>query len=166
MIIGIAGMSRSGKTTLAKQLQARLKSSTVLHLDDFVFPENELPTITRHGETRTDWEDPSGIDFRRLEKAVLHAKTVFQYVIVEGFMLFYDEKIRQSLDRKIILTISYPMFYKRRKPTYEPPEPDWYIDYVWEAYLKFHQAFEAGNDTLFFSENEEDKLQVALDFIL
>ncbi|MEL6252490.1 MAG: hypothetical protein AAFR87_10815, partial [Bacteroidota bacterium] len=60
MLIGIGGLSRSGKTKLAKRVKGLYKEQKVilLHQDDFVKAEEDIPLIQNH----IDWEVPESID--------------------------------------------------------------------------------------------------------
>merc|ERR1712232_1407438 len=97
-VIGIAGATRSGKSTLSKGLRENLPglSSWLINQDKY---------FKMAGET------PECIDFRRLKKdlsALLAAaaaeakiKKRPQVVVVEGFLLFSDAALEASFAVKI-----------------------------------------------------------------
>lgn len=43
VLVGIGGPSSSGKTTVAKALHSLFEKSTLIHLDDFYFPDAQIP---------------------------------------------------------------------------------------------------------------------------
>jgi nicotinamide/nicotinate riboside kinase len=138
MIIGIAGVSRSGKTTLADLIQKKLveqgETSIVVHQDDYVMPESEIPKI-RH---RIDWECPQSIDFQRFKSEILEAKKHYKHVITEGLLNFWDEDINLLFDKKIFVEISKQTFLERRnKEKRWGFEPKWFYEHVWQSYLKY-----------------------------
>ena len=115
MVIGIGGMSRSGKTWLAHEI-GKLYGQTnavVLSLDDYAVPEKDIPMI----RDMVDWEHPESIDFDRLYLDVFDASHVFNLVIVEGFLIFLHEPIRKLLNKKICISIPRDVFEQRRKKT-------------------------------------------------
>ena len=69
MIIGIGGVSRSGKSTLAALIYRLYteggQTAIVLAQDDFVFPTEQIPKIRNGSEEEIDWEIPESIDFQR-----------------------------------------------------------------------------------------------------
>ena len=64
MIIGIGGVSRSGKTWLAYKISELFqhKSILVINQDEYVFDVEDIPKV--RGET--EWECPESIDFNKL----------------------------------------------------------------------------------------------------
>jgi nicotinamide/nicotinate riboside kinase len=138
MIIGIAGVSRSGKTTLADLIQKAYieqgETAIVLHQDDYVMPENEIPKI-RH---RIDWECPQSIDFQRFKSEILDTKNKYNHVITEGLLNFWDEDINLLFNKKIFVEISKQTFLERRqKEKRWGFEPKWFYEHVWQSYLKY-----------------------------
>lgn len=138
LLIGIGGASRSGKSTLALQLQAEYEaqglSVAVLHQDNFAFPEAQLPIIRDH----LDWDRPESMDFRRLEAAIVQAHTQFDVVIAEGILIFYDPQINCLFNRRIFIEIDKALFLEHRaQETRWGQEPDWYAEYVWESHLRW-----------------------------
>lgn len=136
MVIGIGGVSRSGKSTLAGKLknefEQRGNSVQVLSLDNYVNPKTSLPKIREI----PDWEHPESINWGELHEAIDHSTT--DILIIEGLFAFYPASFRSRYDHKIFMEIDMETFKKRRsEETRWGKEPAWYPDHVWESYLKF-----------------------------
>lgn len=58
----IAGGSGSGKSTLAEGLARRFPSWTIVHLDDYQKPKEQVPRLGRH----RNWDHPDALDFEAL----------------------------------------------------------------------------------------------------
>lgn len=104
-IIGIAGPSGGGKTTVAAAIAAKL-DCRVLHTDAYF--KKDLPTMQSpdDGEIYPDWNHPSSIrsedllrDLRAAAEAGEHP-----YILVEGALLFAIPALREMLDYKIFVT--------------------------------------------------------------
>jgi nicotinamide/nicotinate riboside kinase len=138
MLIGIGGLSRSGKSTLANLLLVYYrkigKKAIVFHQDDFVFPETKIPKIN----DKTDWESPQSIDHELLYEVVADFKHRFDVVIVDGFYAFIDPKLNALFDKRIYLKIKRTEFLVRKsKDTRWGYIPGWYFDHIWQAFQKF-----------------------------
>lgn len=140
MRIGIGGCSCSGKTTLAEALawhyRTLNKTAIVLHQDDFVRRTSDIPRI----KDRTDWETPASIDFGRLDLAVRFFEQHFEVVLVEGLFAFADAALGQSYDFSFFVEITQSTFQTRRtSATRWGAEPDWFVQHVWDSFLKYGQ---------------------------
>ena len=134
-LVLIAGVSRSGKSSLAKRLCAELKNAKHLDQDEFVKPESEIPII----KDRADWETPKSIDWAKWKEAIDQAKENHKYVIAEGIFALSDESLVREADLTILLSIGKEEFVKRRKKeTRWGYEPAWFIEHVWLSHLKNH----------------------------
>ncbi|MBK6393049.1 MAG: hypothetical protein KA109_01905 [Saprospiraceae bacterium] len=135
MIIGIGGVSRAGKTTLANQLSKRIKGKTIgiLKQDDFV-KKDHLPMIRDH----IDWEHPDSIDWKSLLSAIQSYKKKYDLVIVEGLFAFYQGNINACYDRCIFVYIEKDLFWKRKKQDLRwGREPNWFVHHIWESYVEY-----------------------------
>ena len=133
-VIAIGGVSRSGKSTLADWLVIQLKNATVLHQDEYTLPKDQLPEINGI----PDWEVPESIDWDAWHKAITQAKKHYDYVIIEGILVFANTNINALIDQPIFLNIDKENFLKRRlKEKRWGKETEWFIEYVWEAHLKY-----------------------------
>lgn len=162
MIIGIGGVSRAGKTKLANRLKAKYESEgktvDIFPLDDYVKAKEEIPTI----KDRIDWEHPDGIDFKSLCNTINLAKSRYDIIIAEGHLIFSDEELNKLFERKLFLRIKRDIFLDRRKrETRWGEEPDWYINYVWDAYVE-HGTYEHIPMQIIDSNEEipEDQLEI------
>ena len=141
LIIGIGGLSRSGKSALAKQLQAYYidlgKTVCLIHQDEFVRHVNTIPKINH----RTDWEHPDSMDFEQQYKTVIENKNRFDIILLEGILVFYNEDLNSLFDCRILCEIDKANFIRRkRKDTRWGIEPDWYIEHIWESYFTYGRS--------------------------
>ena len=134
MIIGVAGMSASGKTTFCTELIRHLPGAQLIHFDDYW----HLDRIPTHNGIK-NWELPQNLNFER----IIEVLTLLQqhesakglrivreegkksrqedieiipspFIIVEGFLLFYDSRVCDLLDMKIYLDIDEETSVTRR----------------------------------------------------
>src|ERR1700761_5048331 len=73
ILIGISGVSSSGKTTLARLLRDIFPNTFVLHEDDFYKTDKEIP-INREAGDVADWDCLEAINLPALEDALNHIK--------------------------------------------------------------------------------------------
>lgn len=137
-VVGISGPSRSGKSTLAKQLIDSLKPKKVLILDmdDYVLPAASIPKI----KDRTDWERPESVDYERMIEVIENKNSEADFIIVEGILVFAHQELSQLFDFSILVKISKETFLERRsKETRWGDEPFWYLEHIWDSWLKYGQ---------------------------
>jgi nicotinamide/nicotinate riboside kinase len=168
MIIGIGGVSRSGKTSLAflikRLLEERGETAAVISQDDFVFAENLIPKI-KH---RIDWECPESIDFQRYRNEIEKQKTTHQHVITEGLLNFWDAETDVLFDRRLFVSIKKDIFLSRRSEEKRWGfEPKWFLEHVWKSYLKYGHTIleEPRNGVLLMSGNEDFDAQLIANFL-
>lgn len=138
MIIGIGGISRAGKSSLATNISNRQseiwKSVQILEQDDYVLPEPEIPRIRDH----INWEIPESIDWNRLIQHADQERRSTDLLIVEGLLVFSHPDLCRFFDLTIYVQLNQQTFFERkRKDLRWGSEPDWYIDYIWEAHQQY-----------------------------
>jgi len=126
LIIGVAGGSGSGKTTIARRIAEGLAPSRVAHVDMDAYYRHR-PDLTFEARKRMNWDHPDALDLD-LFVAQLDAlgrgeavdKPVYDYathlrreqperisatdvVIVDGILLFTDERVRNRCDVKVFV---------------------------------------------------------------
>ena len=138
MLIGIGGCSRSGKSTLAEDLtwyyRCHNLRTIVLRQDDFVIKTDVIPTI----KGQPDWDSPLSVDSELMIETYKFLKNRFDVIIIDGLFAFHNADLNRLYDKRIFVEILETTFRARRQvETRWGQEPDWFIDHVWESYLKF-----------------------------
>lgn len=107
-IIGIAGGSASGKSTLCEKLEKKLDGKKVraLHMDWFFKPSEDMPTATSHisGRVYEDHNCPETVDWDKFYQQFDEAlQGDYDVVIVEGLLTLREERILRELDIKVFV---------------------------------------------------------------
>lgn len=139
----IAGPTCSGKTTLAESIKRRMRTGTLISLDNYFLNENDLPVISGpQGSKFRQWDAPDCYDWRRFsgdigtlimqQRAKLrkfcHKKnredegydTLLEFpLIIEGLYAFNDAvvecMIRHRLSVKKIYVTAPPAIRQERR---------------------------------------------------
>lgn len=123
IVIGVAGWSASGKTTVASRLKEACKESVELLSHDFYYhPHNDLPFEER---AKLNYDHPNAFNTERLISDIKKLKEwnpierpVYSFtehnrldktikvmpakiIILEGFMIFENSQLRELMDIKI-----------------------------------------------------------------
>lgn len=133
ILAGICGGSCSGKSTIVEGLKSSLSDLTIIHFDDFFIGKEKL-----EGQNITNWEDPKLYRLDDFEKTISSIKQGMSVeieansresrheglktrvlkpskcIVVEGFLVFYTENVRQCFDKKIYLDITEAEIIRRR----------------------------------------------------
>ncbi len=141
-VIGIGGVSRSGKSSFATLIQIMLlsagKSTRVFDMDDYMVAIEKIPKI----RDRTDWEHSNSVDWDKLIGEIHLTPEVV--VIVEGIFVFANDDLLHMLDIKIKMNITRETFLERRKAeTRWGEEPEWYLEHVWRSNNELNQLAKA-----------------------
>ncbi|KAG0090561.1 ribosylnicotinamide kinase [Podila epicladia] len=191
--IGLSGPTSGGKTTVSRYLKSILPNSTLLHQDDFYFPEDQLPIDPKTG--LANWDCPQAIDFAAMIKTLTYIRDHnefpdgfdsledknpigskelstpvpqavldsyreqimtqvpsdkdIKFVIVDGFMLYVNEHLCDTIDIKLYLTAPYKVLKDRRESRkgyatlegYWEDPPGYFDDVVWPNYLNWNGPF-------------------------
>ncbi len=131
IMVGIAGGSGCGKSTLAYGLQNDFpKKIEVVHFDDYQKKREEVPIY----EGMSNWDHPQAINFDKLLEDLRNLKEGKEVdvltksekynpdyeekgripftlkpkplILIEGYMILTDERVREFLDYKIFLDLA------------------------------------------------------------
>ena len=139
-IIGVGGATRSGKTSLCKNIIKYLNSDEkhIIHLDNYF----SLELLYKY---KNNWEIPEVIEWTYLIEDIQNIKYIInyknhQYILVEGFLLF-KQPLFYKFNKSIFIWVSKEEAKKRRMETKPVPE-DYYENLVWPNYLRnnYHLA--------------------------
>ena len=144
-VVGVAGVSGCGKTTLVNTLDAESlfpKSITVdvVHQDDYYLDHDEP-----YSEA-TNWEDPGLLDNERLCQDIntwrRKTSSTPALLLVEGFLVCAVERVRRDLDYCLFLRVPRETSHQRRfqRDPWIREHPE-YFDVVWNSYEHAHQQY-------------------------
>ena len=126
LIIGIAGGSGSGKSTVARNVAKALSTSSVAFIDMDGYYRN-VAHVPLEERRLINWDHPDAFDWdllleqlgalvngRSIEKPVYdfvsHTRSVqtvrinaAEVVVIDGFLLFVDERVRELCDVKVFV---------------------------------------------------------------
>ena len=125
VIVGIAGGSASGKSTLAAALAGALEQSqdwrvVVVPTDRYVQPDPVRgPTFfsPSASEDMFDWNHPDSVDWARLTnelQALIAASDAPHAVLVEGLMVLHEPTLRSLLDLRLFVELEADVRALRR----------------------------------------------------
>jgi len=157
LIIGIAGGSGSGKSTVAKNVAELLTTSSVAFLDMDAYYKN-FTSLSLDERRKLNWDHPDAFDYdllcshldalskrKAIQKPeydfVTHLRSETQtrvepadVVVIDGILLFVDERVRDLCDVKVFVDADADIRLIRRieRDTHERGRP---LDEIIEQYL-------------------------------
>ena len=157
LIIGIAGGSGSGKSTVANNVAELLTTSSVAFIDMDAYYKN-FPSLTLDERKKLNWDHPDAFDYdllcahlealaRRepIEKPeydfVTHLRRPSptrvepaDVIVIDGILLFVDERVRELCDVKVFVDADADIRIIRRieRDTHVRGRP---VDEIIEQYL-------------------------------
>jgi uridine kinase len=126
LIIGIAGGSGSGKTTVARKIAEALTPASVAFIDMDAYYRNHVE-LTLEERRRVNWDHPDAFDLDLLSRQLgalasgaAVEKPVYNFVshlrdersetipaadvvVIDGILLFVDERVRERCDVKVFV---------------------------------------------------------------
>lgn len=152
-LILIAGVSRSGKSSLATSLCQRLDNAVHLDQDDFVKPESKIPTV----RDRVDWEHPKSVDWNKWYRFLDKSLSEYNYVIAEGIFVCHSKEHCSKAHLIIELLIDEATFKARRNHENRwGDEPSWYLAHVWESHKQNHNPHQVDPQLSLTDPSEDD----------
>eukprot|EP01084_Bolivina_argentea_P029289 54351_1 len=150
IVIGVSGATRSGKGTLSKKLFYELggKNLCILLCQDQFFDRKTI-----YQELNGNWEDPRALNhdafLSKINDTIKKLKTdvatgvntnqMIKYLILEGFLLFHDNRIVDLMHYKYWLDINKQTCYNRRMHTKRVPE-NYFHKNLWPCYQKYRKS--------------------------
>ena len=167
LIIGIAGGSGSGKSTVARNVAELLTTSSVAFIDMDAYYKN-FTSLSLDERRQLNWDHPDAFDYdllcshlEALSKRNAIDKPEYDFVthlrrekpikvesadviVIDGILLFVDERVRDLCDVKVFVDADADIRLIRRieRDTHERGRP---LDEIIEQYLStvqpMHQEF-------------------------
>lgn len=110
IVIGIAGGTASGKSTLCEKLEKQLAPLRVqsIHMDTF-FKWDDLPKAVSHlnGKTYDDYNCPDTVNWEAFHQAFDAAVSgEYDVLLVEGLLVLWDEYLKDKMDLRVFIDCS------------------------------------------------------------
>ena len=105
-IIGIAGGSASGKSTLAERLASEFSpyNAKLFAMDSYYKPDSTLPLVTtENGKQYRDYNCPASFELGQLKKDIQEANGFFDIIIIEGLLTLWDDEICNLCDLRVFV---------------------------------------------------------------
>lgn len=164
LIVGVTGVTCSGKSTLAKSIvdyiiakkvefpgNVTIGTVKLMKQDDYFYPKTsaehtwipEFNYINREILSALNMTkmcayiaDTLGVNYQPYRKK--EEKSVLNILVIDGFLIFNCIEIRDKCQIKFSMQISYEeCFNRRKKRTYNPPNPAGYFEkIIWPFYVK------------------------------
>jgi uridine kinase len=194
LVLGIAGGTGAGKTTMARRLAAAFPGAVAILEHDSYY--RDRPDLADSERARVNYDHPASLDndllfqhvsrlreYHRIEKPVYdfvthrrRPETVLveprPILIVEGILIFVDPRIRDLIDIKVFIdTDSDIRVFRRvrrdmelRGRSFESVREQYYAT-VRPMHLQFVEPSKRFADVI-IPEGNEGNLDIALDLIL
>ncbi len=185
-IVLIAGGSGSGKTTVALLLAEKHPDWTVIHLDNYQRPTEEVPRLGRW----RNWDHPDAIDFdallghlqalRRGESVDVKVRSqtkqtnVFKFepvtlapgpvILLEGYLALWHPEVRAMAEQGFYLDAPQALRLDRRRWKKSPEYVANVLEPMFREHLEPTKAF--ADVILDTSEDSAARIAAILDFIL
>jgi uridine kinase len=164
-LIGIAGPSCTGKSSLCELVAKEYKNVTHIKLDDFFKDIDEFSIYMKW----RNWDVPINLKFDELYDALIKLKngkkTIIpiysrkigkmigkrmvkptKIIVVEGFLLFHNERIRKLFNLKVFLRISEKRQLARRIKRQKDFDTEYFHQVIIPMYKKY------GEDNLVYAD--------------
>lgn len=158
-LVGISGCTNGGKTTLSKKLLAELPNSYYLSQDEFYHKRDSrhydyIPELDSF-----NFDVISCIDMKKfhneLSKLIRLAK--YEYIIIDGILLYDDDKLYKMLEKKYFLDLDKDECYRRRQSRqYKIADTANYFEFcAWNEFLKYKQKCESNCKNIIYINGTE-----------
>ncbi|XP_033615670.1 nicotinamide riboside kinase 2 isoform X2 [Fukomys damarensis] len=159
-VVGIGGVTNSGKTTLTDSLRKALPNCCVIHQDDFFKPQDQI-AVGEDGFKQ--WDALASLDMEAMlgtVQAWLSSPQKFarshgvrvqpgapdvHILLLEGFLLYSFRPLLDLYSRRYFLRVPYEECkWRRSTRSYPVPDPPGLFDgHVWPMYQKYKREMEA-----------------------
>nr|BAN20678.1 unkown protein [Riptortus pedestris] len=137
VVIGLCGVTNSGKTSLSRAIANRYPGTLELCQDTYFLPVDSPNHVYAEGVNHFNWELMSALDMDKMVADVHKIidreplETESGILVLDGFLLLSHKQISSLCSIKVYLDLDYEEVRKRRLTrSYDPPDPPGYFDKV------------------------------------
>lgn len=181
IIIGIAGVTNGGKTTLANalvdyfsanddlkrlnELKVNVKDVKLMHQDAYIRSKGrvnrETLEVIEMDRMMVDLESLIGSDTFKSPKPLKEINGDVKILIVEGYLIFNYEPLLNLCHLKFNVNLSYELCRERRESRIYPfkSPPNYFDEFIWPLY-QIHLAEYADRKDIMFLEGDTNKTEL------
>ncbi|XP_041971718.1 nicotinamide riboside kinase 1 [Aricia agestis] len=181
IIIGIAGVTCGGKTTISNKLKDTLSPVYIFHQDQYFYPDDSPNHVKCEGLEHNNYDILSSLDMNKMYEDVLKTmngenkahtynensgsgKLILsgkKFIIVEGFTVLNFEPINEICDLRYYLVLTYEECVRRRgSRVYDPPDiPGYFEQCVWPEHKRYRQEIEKDKRIAFLDGSRPDNFE-------
>lgn len=152
LIVGIAGVTCGGKTTLAAKIQDKFNQTVVLNQDTYFYLEGSPQHVKVPEMDHTNYDIITSLDMNKMHddilKLISNSGDCRNILVLEGFCLLNYKPIANMCKLKYEISLTKEECIRRRTArVYDPPDiPGYFEVCVWPEYLKFHEDLKKQTD--------------------
>lgn len=169
-VVGLSGITCSGKTTLAKKIQEVMPDTVVISQDEYFLPPDSEKHTFIDELNHANWELVTSLDMARLLNDVEEYRSEKpesqqRLLVIEGIVILNYRPIAELCRQKFFITLNKEACWERRQlRSYDPPDPPGYFEKcVWPMYEKhFKEIKDLYPETVFIS-GTASKLEIFLE---
>lgn len=152
IVLGIGGVSRSGKSSLSQRLcsELNISPSNKFNVDDYLIEPISVYD-SKLNEIIKDWDHKDAYNISRMELEAINqvellkkntTESTVEYVIFEGWLLFSIENLVKLCNLKFMIDINKEEAYSRRLSTNKiGNRPDvfkyYFEEYLWKRFIEY-----------------------------
>ena len=175
IIVGIGGISRSGKSSVSRALVKAIPNSIYVRQDSYLtHPKSVMDP--KYGQI-LNWEDVNSYDLPKLVKNIVELRshwisktTVLTTIIVEGFLIFANEDLAMLFNKSVLIDIPMDVAFQRRMATKKMSDnikfAQYYSEhYIWDSFKKFNQFIPKDTLVIDGCKAQEEVYKIVQQFI-
>ncbi|XP_062616481.1 nicotinamide riboside kinase 1-like isoform X2 [Saccostrea cucullata] len=181
VIIGISGVTNSGKTSLTNKIRAHLPGCHTICQDSYFLPASDSRVAHIPELNNYNYEVLNALNMEAMVADVLSWKDAqsnstplgstpndmySNVLIIEGFRMYAFRDLEQLFTKKFFLTIPYVVCKaRRRRRRYYPPDtPGYFEKFVWPESI-LHQREIQDQDDIEYLEGVGDQEKLCLKMV-
>ena len=144
---------------MSKRLQASLANCTYLTQDDFYFPRDRDHLAYIEDLDSLNFDVISAIDVDKFLATLtqLIESNKFDYILLDGFLLYEDKRVYDLCDKKYFLVLNKDECLRRRlSRNYKTEDkPNYFEKCVWVEFLNYKKKCQVSYDDIIYIDGSD-----------
>ena len=162
ILVGISGITNGGKSTLSKLLLSHYKNSAYICQDTYFHAKDSgkleyKPHLNAYNYDVLECVDSEKF-LREVDNLIEHTPS-YDYIFVDGFMLFMYKDLFRKFDLRLFFTLTKEECFRRRlKRNYKwVGTVEYFEELVWPSYSKYLEyCMQIDSNDIFYLDGAKD----------